>query len=128
MSSFTPSQQKIVYPLEVSFSKFHVTQPKRAGYNKIYEIKRSKSFFFELADPFSNTNEHQLIIHTNDYHVNTTPIRYSSTSLIPNHTVPGEKNGGANIIYCFGYEIRIFLFKLKLVMPNGFLEYYFKKQ
>ncbi|CAB4440445.1 unnamed protein product [Rhizophagus irregularis] len=34
-------------PLKISFEKFHVTCPSRAGYNKIYEIRRSKSFFFE---------------------------------------------------------------------------------
>ena len=78
------SQQQQKYPLEVSFSKFHVTRPNRAGYNKIYEIRRSKSFLFELADPFASTNENKLIIHTNDYHMKTKAISYSSTSPTPN--------------------------------------------
>jgi hypothetical protein len=64
--------------------KFHVTQKDRKGYNKIYEIKRSRCFFFELADLQANTNDIHLTIHTNDYHISTTPLRYKSTSRIPN--------------------------------------------
>ncbi|CAB4443565.1 unnamed protein product [Rhizophagus irregularis] len=85
MSFTTTSQQKQEYPLEVSFSKFHMTRPNRAGYNKIYEIRRSKSFFFEHADLFANTNEYRLTIHTNDYHMNTTPSR-GSQNQSRNHT------------------------------------------
>ncbi|EXX72643.1 hypothetical protein RirG_067450 [Rhizophagus irregularis DAOM 197198w] len=65
--------------LLVSLKKFHVTMPKRSGYNKIYEIRRSRSFFFELADHNQNTNEIHLKIHTNDYHMKTKPISYNNT-------------------------------------------------
>ncbi|PKY56499.1 hypothetical protein RhiirA4_476834 [Rhizophagus irregularis] len=71
-------------PLKISFSKFHVTLPRRSGYNKIYEIRRSRSFFFELDDHPQNTNDIHLKIHTNDYHMNTKPISYNNTSTIPN--------------------------------------------
>ncbi|PKK67457.1 hypothetical protein RhiirC2_783479 [Rhizophagus irregularis] len=70
--------------LLVSLKKFHVTTPKRTGYNKIYEIRRSRTFLFELADRDSNTNEIHLKIHTNDYHMKTKPISYNNTSLFPN--------------------------------------------
>ncbi|POG65230.1 hypothetical protein GLOIN_2v1668648, partial [Rhizophagus irregularis DAOM 181602=DAOM 197198] len=72
------------FSFDVSFHKFHVTRSNRAGCNKIYEIRRSKSFFFELADPSANTNDIHLKIHTNDYHMKTTPISYSSTCSFPN--------------------------------------------
>ncbi|POG82770.1 hypothetical protein GLOIN_2v1493568 [Rhizophagus irregularis DAOM 181602=DAOM 197198] len=72
------------FSFDVSFHKFHVTKPNRAGCNKIYEIRRSKSFFFELADPSANTNDIHLKIHTNDYHMKSTPISYSSTCSFPN--------------------------------------------
>ncbi|PKC58942.1 hypothetical protein RhiirA1_540776 [Rhizophagus irregularis] len=71
-------------PLKISFSKFHVTSPRRSGYNRIYEIRRSRSFFFELDDHPQNTNDIHLKIHTNDYHMNTKPISYNNTSTIPN--------------------------------------------
>ncbi|EXX71130.1 hypothetical protein RirG_081260 [Rhizophagus irregularis DAOM 197198w] len=71
--------------LLVSLKKFHVTTPKRSGYNKIYEIRRSRSFFFELADHNQNTNEIHLKIHTNDYHMNTKPISYNNTSSFSNN-------------------------------------------
>ncbi|POG82363.1 hypothetical protein GLOIN_2v1497862, partial [Rhizophagus irregularis DAOM 181602=DAOM 197198] len=72
------------FSFDVSFNKFHVTRPNRAGCNKIYEIRRSKSFFFELADSSANTNDIHLKIHTNDYHMNSIPISYSSTCCFPN--------------------------------------------
>ncbi|CAB4439661.1 unnamed protein product [Rhizophagus irregularis] len=71
-------------PLKISFSKFHVTVPRRSGYNKMYEIRRSRSFFFELDDHPKNTNDIHLKIHTNDYHMKTKPISYNNTSTIPN--------------------------------------------
>ncbi|RGB25976.1 hypothetical protein C1646_771031 [Rhizophagus diaphanus] len=55
--------------LKVSFSKYHVTKPNQAGYNKIYKFRRSRSFLFELADLGKNTNKIHLKIHTNDYHM-----------------------------------------------------------
>jgi hypothetical protein len=64
----------------IAAKKFHVTNRDRRGYNSIYEFKRSKSYFFELVDPYSITNETTLLLHTNDYLVSTTPIRYRSTS------------------------------------------------
>jgi hypothetical protein len=64
--------------------KFHVTHKDRRGYNKIYDIKRSRCFFFELADLQPNTNDIHLLIHTNDYHISTTPLRYKSTSRMLN--------------------------------------------
>ncbi|EXX66250.1 hypothetical protein RirG_125600 [Rhizophagus irregularis DAOM 197198w] len=70
--------------LLVSLKKFHVTTPKQSGFNKIYEIRRSRSFFFELADCNENTNEIHLKIHTNDYHMKMKPISYNNTSLFPN--------------------------------------------
>ncbi|CAB4416246.1 unnamed protein product [Rhizophagus irregularis] len=71
-------------PLKISFSKFHVTVPRRSGYNKMYEIRRSRSFFFELDDHPQNTNDIHLKIHTNDYHMDTKLISYNNTSTIPN--------------------------------------------
>jgi hypothetical protein len=64
----------------VAAKKFHVTNKDRRGYNTIYEFKRSKSYFFELADPHSITNDTTLLLHTNDYLVSSKPIRYRSTS------------------------------------------------
>ncbi|PKY52188.1 hypothetical protein RhiirA4_469669 [Rhizophagus irregularis] len=71
-------------PLLVSFKKFHVTHKQRSGYNKIYECRRSRSFFFELVDQIPDTNDIHLRIHTNDYHMLSNPIRYTSTSKLPN--------------------------------------------
>ncbi|PKY61312.1 hypothetical protein RhiirA4_486118 [Rhizophagus irregularis] len=56
-------------PFSVSFKKFHVTHKQRSGYNKIYEFRRSRSFFFELVDQIPDTNDIHLRIHTNDYHM-----------------------------------------------------------
>ncbi|EXX59677.1 hypothetical protein GLOIN_2v1802122 [Rhizophagus irregularis DAOM 181602=DAOM 197198] len=69
----------------VSFEKFYVTATSKAGYNKIYECRRSKSFFFEVVDQIPDTNEIHLKIYTNDHHMLSTPIRYYSTSKLPNH-------------------------------------------
>uniref|UniRef100_U9U5X8 Uncharacterized protein n=1 Tax=Rhizophagus irregularis (strain DAOM 181602 / DAOM 197198 / MUCL 43194) TaxID=747089 RepID=U9U5X8_RHIID len=69
----------------VSFEIFHVTAASKAGYNKIYECRRSKSFFFEVVDRIPDTNEIHLKIYTNDHHMLSTPIRYYSTSKLPNH-------------------------------------------
>ncbi|GET52641.1 hypothetical protein GLOIN_2v1792304 [Rhizophagus irregularis DAOM 181602=DAOM 197198] len=63
----------------ISFTKFHVTRIHKAGYNKIYEFRRSKSFFFEIVDHNLDTNQIHLRIHTNDYLMSTTPIQYHST-------------------------------------------------
>ncbi|RGB35824.1 hypothetical protein C1646_784766 [Rhizophagus diaphanus] len=68
----------------ISFEKFHVTKPHRTGFNKIYEFRRSRSFFFEIVDQLPDTNEIHLKIYTNDYHMSSTPIRYYSTSRLPN--------------------------------------------
>ncbi|RGB33724.1 hypothetical protein C1646_743162 [Rhizophagus diaphanus] len=68
----------------ISFEKFHVTKPHRTGFNKIYEFRRSRSFFFEIVDQLPDTNEIHLKIYTNDYHMSSTPIRYCSTSRLPN--------------------------------------------
>ncbi|POG60635.1 hypothetical protein GLOIN_2v758612 [Rhizophagus irregularis DAOM 181602=DAOM 197198] len=68
----------------ISFKKFHVTRIHKAGYNKIYEFRRSKSFFFEIVDHHLDTNQLHLRIHTNDYLMSTTPIKYHSTSALPN--------------------------------------------
>ncbi|PKY58078.1 hypothetical protein RhiirA4_479686 [Rhizophagus irregularis] len=81
-SSSTSSVRKT--PLKVSFSKFHVTRSNRAGYNKIYEIRRSKSYFFELGDLPKDTNEIHLRIYTNDYHMKNTQNSYRNTSTTPN--------------------------------------------
>jgi hypothetical protein len=87
-SAFTapvPIKKKKFSPFFVSFKKFHVTTPKRSGFNKIYEIRRSRSYFFELADRTQNTNDIHLKIYTNDYHMNTKPISYNNTSSFPSH-------------------------------------------
>ncbi|PKY57644.1 hypothetical protein RhiirA4_478839 [Rhizophagus irregularis] len=107
----SPSLEK-KYPLDVLVQKFHVTRPNRAGYNKIYEIRRSKSFFFELVDQISNTNEIHLKIHTNDYHMKTTPIKYPNTSKLPNDK----------------YQISVMLthfFSLQRVLPRRIQQKYF---
>ncbi|GBC40217.2 hypothetical protein GLOIN_2v1828645 [Rhizophagus irregularis DAOM 181602=DAOM 197198] len=87
-----PSLQKIStkstfhneYSFLISVKKFHVNNNTRTGYNKIYEFRRSKSYFFELANQFSGTNDIHLIIHTNDYNMQTKPTQYISTSPFPN--------------------------------------------
>ncbi|PKK55417.1 hypothetical protein RhiirC2_802450 [Rhizophagus irregularis] len=85
MSSSERSHTKAEnFDFEISFKEFHVTSPKRAGHNKIYDSTRSKSFFFELADPQQCTNNIQLKIHTNDFHMKLSPIHYKSTSRISN--------------------------------------------
>ncbi|PKY59962.1 hypothetical protein RhiirA4_483143 [Rhizophagus irregularis] len=71
-------------PLLISFKKFHVTHKQKSGYNKIYEFRRSRSFFFELVDQIPDTNDIHLRIHTNDYHMSSNPISYTSTSKLPN--------------------------------------------
>ncbi|POG57571.1 hypothetical protein GLOIN_2v1791645 [Rhizophagus irregularis DAOM 181602=DAOM 197198] len=68
----------------ISFKKFHVTRIHKTGYNKIYKFRRSKSFFFEIVDHHLDTNQLHLRIHTNDYLMSTTPIKYHSTSALPN--------------------------------------------
>ncbi|PKY52439.1 hypothetical protein RhiirA4_425276 [Rhizophagus irregularis] len=60
----------------VSFEHFHVISASKAGYNKIYNFRRSKSFFFEVVDEIHGTNEIHLKIYTNDYHMSQTPIRF----------------------------------------------------
>jgi hypothetical protein len=83
------SKPILYLPSEKSFliaaKKFHVTNKDRRGYNTIYEFKCSKSYFFELADPHSITNETTLRLYTNDYLVSNKPIRYQSTSKSINH-------------------------------------------
>ncbi|EXX71995.1 hypothetical protein RirG_073510 [Rhizophagus irregularis DAOM 197198w] len=80
-----PSPILSTFSFLVSFEKFHVTAASKAGYNKIYECRRSKSFFFEVVDQIPDTNEIHLKIYTNDHHMSSTPIRYYSTSKLPNH-------------------------------------------
>jgi hypothetical protein len=82
--SLSTPQKKLKNSFLISFKKFHVTRLNRAGSNKIYEINRLKSFFFELADQPQSTNNIHLKIYTNDYHIKSTPISYNSTSLLPN--------------------------------------------
>ncbi|RGB34215.1 hypothetical protein C1646_702472 [Rhizophagus diaphanus] len=72
------------FPFLVSFKKFHVTKICNSGYNKIYNFRRSKSFFFEIVDQNPNTNDIHLKIHTNDYLMSTIPFCYNSTSRLPN--------------------------------------------
>ncbi|PKC02742.1 hypothetical protein RhiirA5_424789 [Rhizophagus irregularis] len=72
------------YIFSTKYEKFHVIPHHRAGYNKIYNFRRSKSFFFELVDHLPDTNHLQLKIYNNDYHMSSTPINHSSTSQLPN--------------------------------------------
>ncbi|PKY50923.1 hypothetical protein RhiirA4_446607 [Rhizophagus irregularis] len=72
------------FTFQISFKKFHVTKIHKAGLNKIYEFRRSKSFFFEIVDHHENTNHLHLRIHTNDYSMSSCPISYKSTSKLPN--------------------------------------------
>ncbi|PKY57746.1 hypothetical protein RhiirA4_479055 [Rhizophagus irregularis] len=72
------------FTFQISFKKFHVTKIHKAGLNKIYEFRRSRSFFFEIVDHHENTNQLHLRIHTNDYSMSSCPISYKSTSKIPN--------------------------------------------
>lgn len=84
----TPSQHissSSTFSFLVSFEHFHVIPVSQAGSNKIYKSRRSRSFFFEVIDQIHDTNEIHLKIYTNDYHMSKTPIRYSSTSMLPNH-------------------------------------------
>ncbi|PKY55483.1 hypothetical protein RhiirA4_474972 [Rhizophagus irregularis] len=91
----------------VSFEKFHVTAAYKAGYNKIYEFRRSKSFFFEVVDQIPDTNEIHLKIYTNDYHMSSTPIRgldkqpysrHNNTPLLVDNGIH-HKSFHANLIY-----------------------------
>jgi hypothetical protein len=80
----------ILYPSSeksflVTTKKFHMTNKDRRGYNTIYKFKRSKSYFFELADLHLITNDTTLLLHTNDYLASNKPIRYRSTSKSINH-------------------------------------------
>ncbi|PKY28361.1 hypothetical protein RhiirB3_480835, partial [Rhizophagus irregularis] len=77
----SPSKTHI---FSTKYEKFHVTPHHRAGYNKIYNFRRSKSFFFELVDHLPDTNQLQLKIYTNDYHMSSNPINHESTSRLPN--------------------------------------------
>ncbi|CAB4424275.1 unnamed protein product [Rhizophagus irregularis] len=72
------------YSFSTKYEKFHVTPHHRAGYNKIYNFRRSRSFFFELVDLISDTNQIELKIYTNDYHMSSIPIQHTSTSRLPN--------------------------------------------
>ncbi|CAB4415368.1 unnamed protein product [Rhizophagus irregularis] len=72
------------YSFSTKYEKFHMTPHHRAGYNKIYNFRRSRSFFFELVDLISDTNQIELKIHTNDYHMSCNPIQHTSTSRLPN--------------------------------------------
>ncbi|PKK69762.1 hypothetical protein RhiirC2_780610 [Rhizophagus irregularis] len=47
----------------VFFEKFHVTAAFKAGYNKIYEFRRLKSFFFEVVNQIPDANEIHLKIY-----------------------------------------------------------------
>ncbi|PKK60962.1 hypothetical protein RhiirC2_856548 [Rhizophagus irregularis] len=82
--SLTTTPPNVDNSFLISFKKFHVTKIHFAGYNKIYAFRRSKSFFFEIADHHLDTNQLHLRIHTNDYFMSTTPIKYHSTSALPN--------------------------------------------
>ncbi|PKK69758.1 hypothetical protein RhiirC2_866558 [Rhizophagus irregularis] len=82
--SLTTTPPNVDNSFLISFKKFHVTRIHKAGYNKIYEFRRSKSFFFEIVDHHLDTNQLHLRIHTNDYLMSTTPIKYHSTSALPN--------------------------------------------
>ncbi|CAB4428172.1 unnamed protein product [Rhizophagus irregularis] len=79
-----PSYSNRKYSFSTKYEKFHVTPNHRAGYNKIYNFRRSRSFFFELVDLISDTNQIELKIHTNDYHMSSNPIQHTSTSRLPN--------------------------------------------
>ncbi|CAB4445109.1 unnamed protein product [Rhizophagus irregularis] len=71
-----PPTKPSTFSFLVSFEKFHVTAASKAGYNKIYEFRRSKSFFFEVVDQIPDTNEIHLKIYTNDYRMSSNPIRF----------------------------------------------------
>jgi hypothetical protein len=80
-----PPHSLLTFSFLVSFEKFHVTAASKAGFNKIYEFRHSKSFFFEVIHQLPDTNEIHLKIYTNDYNVSSIPIQYYSTSKLPNH-------------------------------------------
>ncbi|CAB4417787.1 unnamed protein product [Rhizophagus irregularis] len=89
--SHTPTSQSIDNSFLISFKKFHVTRIHKAGYNKIYKFRRSKSFFFEVVDHCLDTNEIHLKIHTNDYLMSTTPIRFYFGIYIPcDHSIKSK--------------------------------------
>ncbi|RGB21370.1 hypothetical protein C1646_778228 [Rhizophagus diaphanus] len=84
-SSYTASQfRRKNFPFFVSFKKTPMIKTQYTGFNKIYNSRRSKNFFFELADRNPGTNDIHLKIHTNDYLMSTTPISFNSTSRVPN--------------------------------------------
>uniref|UniRef100_U9UNC6 Uncharacterized protein n=1 Tax=Rhizophagus irregularis (strain DAOM 181602 / DAOM 197198 / MUCL 43194) TaxID=747089 RepID=U9UNC6_RHIID len=72
------------YIFSTKYEKFYMTPHHRASFNKIYNFRRSKSFFFELVDQLPNTNQLQLKIYTNDYHMSSTPINHNFTSQLLN--------------------------------------------
>ncbi|EXX55700.1 hypothetical protein GLOIN_2v1871746 [Rhizophagus irregularis DAOM 181602=DAOM 197198] len=88
-----PSPQPILstFSFLVSFEKFHMTATSKAGYNKIYEFRRSKSFFFEVIDHIPDTNEIHLKIYTNDNHMLSTPIRFHFGIYVACNQLPTKK-------------------------------------
>ncbi|RGB23071.1 hypothetical protein C1646_775059 [Rhizophagus diaphanus] len=84
-SSYTvPQPRRKNFPFFVSFKKTHVIKTQYTGFNKIYNVGHSKSFFFEIADHNLGTNDIHLKIHTNDYLMLTSPISFNSTSRVLN--------------------------------------------
>src|SRR6266542_7118686 len=79
---FLPSTRQ---EFSISAVKFQVPLGTRSGHNQIYESKRSKSYFFELVHPDECTNYIHLKIHTNDHHMDRSPIKYISTCHKPNY-------------------------------------------
>ncbi|RGB21289.1 hypothetical protein C1646_678612, partial [Rhizophagus diaphanus] len=78
-SSYTASQpRRKNFPFLVSFKKTHVIKTQYTGFNKIYNAKCSKSFFFEMADRNPGNNDIHLKIHTNDYLMSTTQLVLTS--------------------------------------------------
>ncbi|RIA78890.1 hypothetical protein C1645_746269 [Glomus cerebriforme] len=75
----TSSINKYV-PFQISTTQFHVTSHDHRGHNRIYESKRSKSYFFELDGITPNTNQTHLKIHTNDLLMVNSPKTYFSNS------------------------------------------------
>ncbi|PKB98547.1 hypothetical protein RhiirA5_424074 [Rhizophagus irregularis] len=87
-----PSPILSTFSFLVSFEKFHVTAASKAGYNKIYKCRRSKSFFFEVVDQIPDTNEIHLKIYTNDHHMSSTPIRFHFGIYVACNHLPTKKS------------------------------------
>ena len=110
-NSEAPKENKPFLVMVTSLkTKFSQSKWDTRGNNKIYESRRSRSYFFEID---KQQQMYDLKIHTNDK-VNTSSNIYQSTSKFPNKK------------FCVSLMLTQF-FKLQKVVPRRIQNKYFKK-